>query len=284
MEKLLAALEGTRVVAVATNIPAPLAAARLAAFGARVVKVEPPHGDPLARAAPDWYAQIHANIEVIALDLRSSADRDALNRRLEQSDLLLTAMRAAALERAGLDWERLQARNPALSHVAVVGEAPPNGDRAGHDLTYQARAGLLSPPAMPRTLVADMAAAERTVTAALAALHAAARTGAGCRAEVAIVDAAVEFAAPLRYGLTAPGGALGGGLPVYDLYRSNDGWVAIAALEEHFAARLREVLGHDRLDREALTAAFAQRSCAQWERLAALHDIPLAVAREHAPG
>jgi crotonobetainyl-CoA:carnitine CoA-transferase CaiB-like acyl-CoA transferase len=270
------ALDGIAVVALATNIPGPLAAARLRSMGARVTKIEPARGDALDAACPQWYAEIVAGTKIMHVDLRADADLERLHVLLGVADVLITATRASALRRCGLDWSSVQDRHPRLCHVAIVGEAAPNDDRAGHDLTYQARAGLLSPPAMPRTVLADLAAAERAVTAALASLLKRERTGRGVRIEVAIVDAATSFAVPLRYGLTAPAGALGGALPTYALYPAADGWVALAALEEHFAARLKSVLGVERLDAPTLRSAMCARSVAQWERLAEEHDLPLA--------
>ena len=109
---------------------------------------------------------------------------------------------------------------------------------------------------MPRTLVADLAAAERVVSAVLAALVLRARTGRGVRTDVAIVDAAMEFNAPLRYGLTDENDVLGGGLPAYNLYRASDGWIAVAALEAHFMDRLRAELQLETLDVPGLRTRF----------------------------
>jgi alpha-methylacyl-CoA racemase len=282
-DALAAALHGVRVVALATNIPGPLAAARLRALGASVTKIEPPAGDPLAFAAPAWYETICSGVDVRRMNPREAHDRAALHALVREADVLLTTVRAAALTRLGFDWETLHASQPRLVHVAVVGEGPPFQDRAGHDLTYQARAGLLSPPAMPRTLVADLAAAERVVSATLAALLARARTGEGTRVDAAIVDAAMEFNAPLRFGLTGPADALGGGLPTYELYEASDGWIAVAALEEHFVERLGTVLELERLDASALRAAFARRTVAQWEELAEAADLPLAAVPKETP-
>src|SRR5579872_4280568 len=101
-EVLDGALDGVRVVSLSTNIPGPLAAARLRALGASVIAVEPERGDPLARAAPQWYAQLHADIEVARLNLRDPRAQAKLDRWLHDADLLLSATRASALERMGL--------------------------------------------------------------------------------------------------------------------------------------------------------------------------------------
>src|SRR5438094_137949 len=143
--------EGVRVLSLAVNLPGPVAVAQLRRLGAAVVKIEPPAGDPLARARPQWYELLHRGQTVLSLDLKANDGRKQLGHWLGQSDLLVTATRTAALRRLGLDWASLHARDPRLCQVAIVGYPPPNQDVPGHDLTYQARAGLVEPPRLPRT-------------------------------------------------------------------------------------------------------------------------------------
>jgi len=274
-------LEGLRVVSLATNIPGPLASARLYALGASVVKIEPLRGDALEHAAPGWYAQLCEGQSVHRIDARSAAGGAFLSSELARADVFVSAMRASALERLGLGWSEVQARYPGLCHVAVFGEAPPFDSRAGHDLTYQARAGLIAPPALPRTVLGDLAAAERAVSGALAALLLRERTGQATRCDVAIVDAAQDFAAPLIHGLTAATGSLGGGLALYNVYETAQGWIALAALEPHFIEALKTLLESDALDAATLRARFRMRTAQEWERLANERDIPLAAVRSH---
>src|SRR5262249_49871278 len=151
------------------------------------------------------------------------------------ADLLLTSHRPRSLARLGLSWDTLHARYPRLCQVAIVGHLE-DPDLPGHDLTYQISADLLEPPsgpmpALPRTLIADIGGAQQAANAALALLLGRERTGETRYVAVALADAAHYFAAPLRHGLTAPGGRLGGGYPPYNLYATADGWVAIVALE-----------------------------------------------------
>ncbi len=279
IEALAGALDGMHVVALVANVPGPLAAARLRALGARVTKIEPLRGDALETASPPWYRAISAGLEIVRVDLREHGGAATLDALLGDADLLLSSVRASTLERLGLAWEHLHARYPRLAHVAIVGDPPPHDDRAGHDLTYQAQAGLISPPAMPRTLVGDMAAAERAVEAALGALLLRERFDRAVRADVSIVDAARTFAEPYRYGLTRADGWLGGAEPTYAIYPAEDGWIALAALEPHFVERLRTLTGVATLTHEALRDAFVRRSMAEWERLADEHDVPLAAIR-----
>lgn len=268
-------MNALRVVALATNIPGPLAAEALARDGASVIKVEPPAGDPLENAAPAWYARIVEPMEVVRLDLRAAGGLSAFLRLLDGADVLITTVRPKALARRGLDADALARRYPQLCRVAVVGEAGKRADHAGHDLTYQANAGLLAPPAHPRTVFADMFAAERTLAAVYRLAFRRAQTGAGGFEEIAIAQGAAVLMDAHRYGLTSREGPLGGGSPLYRTYRTADGWIALAALEPHFQEKLTLALG-PQLDAQTLEAAFAQQANAHWERLARDHDLPLA--------
>jgi alpha-methylacyl-CoA racemase len=270
-----ASLEGVRLVTLAQNVPGPVAAGRLQSFGAAVVKVEPPNGDPLASSNPAWYEALTAGQEVVRLDLKSDAGRDRLDERLAEADVLLTSNRLAALARLGLGPEELDARYPRLCYVAITGYPAPHEDAPGHDLTYLADLGLLSPPEMPRTLLADLAGAERAVSATLALLLDRERGMGAGYAEVALSEAAAFFADPLRYGITKPGALLGSGFPGYGLYEARDGWIAVAALEAHFWERLLLELGLEEATREDLEEVFPQKTVEEWEQWATKRDLPL---------
>jgi crotonobetainyl-CoA:carnitine CoA-transferase CaiB-like acyl-CoA transferase len=269
------ALAGIRVVTLAPNIPGPVAAARLHGLGAALTKIEAPAGDPFATTSPVWYAALHRGFEIAKLDLKTPEGRAALDDYLRDADVLLTSSRPSALARLGLDWPDLHARHPKVVHVAIVGELPPDAERAGHDLTYVAQLGLVEPPAMPRTLLADLAGAERAVSATLGLLLKRARGGGISRAYVSLREAARVFGLPFAHGLTAAGGVLGGGFSGYGVYRASDGWVAVAALEPHFTARLNERLGAPGGERATIAARFAEESVAHWQAWAAEHDLPV---------
>jgi alpha-methylacyl-CoA racemase len=272
----VSALAGIEVVSLAVNIPGPVVAARLRAQGASVTKVEPPSGDPLLHHAPRWYARLHAGQTILRLDLKTGEGRAALLRRLADADLLLTASRPGALGRLGLAWDALHARFPRLCQLQIVGFPAPDEDLPGHDLTFQAAAGLLlDPPRLPFTLLADLVGAERAVGEALALLLGRQRQGqADCR-RVSLAEAAAVLAAPLEAGLCGPEGPLGGALPGYAIYATRDGWIALAALEPHFAERLREALDLPALSAARLRRAFRTRTSAHWERWGRRHEVPL---------
>lgn len=273
-------LAGIRVVSLAVNLPGPLTAARYTELGARVIKVTPPTGDPLAWVTPAWHDALRAGQEVLALDLKSPEGQARLAELLAVADVLLTATRPSALARLGLDWPALSARCPRLCHVAIVGYPPPDEDRAGHDLTYQASVGLLEPPAFPRLPLADYAGSERAVSATLALLWERERSGRGGQVIVSLVAALAPYAHALCYGLFAPGTLLAGGSPLYHLYRAKEGWVALASLEPHFRARLVAGLGLTVLTYETLAQAFLARTATEWDAWAAAQDIPLSAVHE----
>jgi alpha-methylacyl-CoA racemase len=161
----------------------------------------------------------------------------------------------------------LPGRNPAGIGVALLVGAvglPPGALRRGTD--------------EGRVLMADLAGAEQAVSTALSLLFARERgQGAGYE-QVALSEAARSFAEPLRQGLMASGGALGGGFPGYGLYRAREGHVALAALEGHFWKRLLRELGV-KGDRQHLERAFETRTAERWEEWAAERDLPLAAVR-----
>jgi alpha-methylacyl-CoA racemase len=273
-------LAGLRVVSMALNAPGPAACARLRDLGAGVLKVEPPAGDPLEQFCPAWYRRLHAGMEVHRVDLKAPAGRAQLSAWLEVADVFVTAQRAAALARLGADPATLARRHPKLCHVAITGHAPPDEDVAGHDLTYLAAHGLLAPPALPPTLFADMAGAERAVSTALALLYARGLTGRGGSASVPLAEAAAALAQPRDEGLTRSGALLGGGFAGYNLYAASDGWIAVAALEPHFARKLAQELGVDAFTVEALAARFKTNSALHWEQWARSLDLPIVALRD----
>lgn len=273
-------LAGTKIVTIAFNLPGPAAVSQLDRWGADVLKIEPPGGDPLSVHCPDFYRELLGRQRVERLDLKQEGDRGRLGTHLAAADLLITSTLPVSLERLGLNWTRLHAQFHRLCQVAIVGHAPPELERTGHDLTYQAGVGLLSPPAMPLTLLADMAGAQTTISHALAVLAERSRTGEGVLSYVPIADALVFFALPLRYGLTVPGGRLGGALPFYNVYPTRDGWLAVAALEPQFWAKLKTVLALEHGTYEELKAIFQERSADEWERFGVEHRLPLAAVRK----
>ncbi|WP_062239172.1 CoA transferase [Brevibacterium epidermidis] len=270
-------LDGVTVITLAVNLPGPLAAARLKSMGARVIKVEPPQGDPLDAAAREYYEELSAGQEIVTIDLKDPAGRERLESLAAEADIVLTAMRPRAAAALGLP--ELVERH-GLVHVEIVGFAGDRADVPGHDLTYQAAHSTLVPGTMPTVPIADVLGSENAVVAALAGLRqrdqrtggTGSGTGGGIVRLVVLDEAAAWAAGPARHGLSSPGSRLGGGSPFYRTYATADGHVAVACIEPHFARALATQLGSEH---EELERAFAAQPTAHWTEFAAEHDLPI---------
>lgn len=277
-------LKGVRVLSLALNLPGPAALQRCRQMGARCSKIEPPAGDPMRHYQPQAYQALHQRIQVLSVDLKSTAGLARLHSELSRSDVLLTSFRPSALKRLGLGWRALQRAYPQLSQVAIVGGPGAQAEQPGHDLTYLAEQGLLSGLELPPTLFADMAGALQASEAVLQAVLHQRSQGRGLYREVALSQAAAWLALPRAWGLTQPAGMVGGAHAGYRVYACRDGRVAVAALEPHFAAALCRLAGAQSSDLDAmrsprthqLIAAFMQeRTREQLQQLARKHDLPL---------
>ena len=260
-----------RIVSMALNVPGPVAIARLVAEGAQVIKIEPPWGDPLEPLCKGWYDDLHRGITIERIDLKAPGGAARARLLLAGADVFFASHRPSALARLGLDAASLGDAYPSLRHVNIVGDTS-NPEEPGHDLTYQARAGLLG-NALPLTLVADMSGAERA--------HAAVKdvmAQPGARRIVGLYDTLRDLAEPLRRGLTAPGAYLGGGNPAYQIYEAREGMVAVGALEPHFRARLYEGLAL--ADGADPTAIFLTKTAIEWEHWATERDVPIVAIRK----
>ncbi len=281
----IAVLGGVRILSLALNLPGPAALMRCAAMGAVCRKLEPPSADPMALYSPRAYADMHGGIEVWQAHLKSESGQAALEQALAATDVLLTSFRPAALDKLGLGWDALSRRHPHLSMVRIVGSAGPLADVPGHDLTYQAEAGLVQGGTLPPSLFADMAGALMASEAVLQACLHRQRSGHGSLREVGLAQAAQWLALPWHWGLTTPEGEVGGAHAGYRVYACADGSVAVAALEPHFAARLCAVAGlpangdachmRDPATHAAIAAFVRGLDCTQLDALAQSHDLPL---------
>jgi alpha-methylacyl-CoA racemase len=251
-------LSGVTVLDFSTLLPGPLATFMLAEAGARVIKIERPEGEDMRGFAPRIgemsapFAVLNGGKEFVALDLKSASDRERLDALLEQADVIVEQFRPGVMKRLGLDHETIAARHPRIIYCSISGYGQ-DGSRsldAGHDLNYQAVAGLLSlspgtldAPTVPAGLVADIAGGSMpAVMNILLALRKRDLTGRGCRLDIAMADAMFTFAwmalAQAHAGQGFPGSRdtmLTGASPRYQLYPTADGQLlAVGALEQKF--------------------------------------------------
>lgn len=303
-------LEGIRIVDLSRLLPGPYCSLILADLGAEVVKVEDPAGGDTLRQMPPALgegssAAFHAlnrNKKSVALDLREEDGREGFLALVRGADVVVESFRPGVLDRLGLPWEKLADANPRLVLCSITGfgQTGPDRSRAGHDLGYTARAGILGfagephgrAECWPGVQIADIAGgALPAAIAILAALRERDRTGTGRHLDVSMAEGAlglmqIHLAASWATGVSpARGqGPLNGGYPCYGVYRTADGrQLALAALEPHFwlafcAAAGRDDLGTKGYDREArgeVEALFAGRTFAEWLALSRSADICL---------
>lgn len=291
-------LDGVVVLDLTRHLPGPLTVRLLRDLGARTIKVEEPErGDPVREAPPfgrDGESalgrQVLAGCESVAVDLKRPEGIALVTRLAERADILVESSRPGTWARLGLDFETLRERNPRLVVCSISGWGADGWrpERSGHDLTYQAAAGLLDEQT-PRAPVADVLAAWTATTAILAALLAARQRGTGTHLDLGIADAAA-FANLVAFSeVQASGraiGVLGGRLPCYRIYRCRDGRsVAVGALELPFWESLCRVVGRlDLLARQfdpsesahrEVEALFARRPAAAWVDELRAADVPI---------
>jgi len=277
-------LRGTRVLSLALNLPGPAALLRCRQMGATCVKLEPPAGDPMGLYNKVAYDTLHKGVRISVADLKTAAGQKILHRELAKADVLLTSFRPSALTKLGLDWKALHKQYPALSQVAIVGAPGAAAEEPGHDLTYLASNDLVTGLDLPATLFADMGGSLMASEAVLQAVLHQRSKGKGIFLEVALSSAAAWLALPRAWGLTRAGGAVGGGHAGYRVYPCQDGRVAVAALEPHFAAALCAVAGLALGDMKAMFAPATHTALASWfahqtrqslDKLAQEKDLPL---------
>lgn len=293
------ALKGVRILSLSPNLPGPAALQRCRTMGATCIKIEPPApsatgpvaaanvavtGDPMSSYSPTGYRALHQGIRVLVVNLKTAAGQKKLQRELLKADVLLTSFRPSALTKLGLDWRRLHKQHPQLSMVAIFGDSGAHAEDPGHDLTYMAQAGLLPTLEMPATLYADMAGALMASEAVLQAVLLQRQKNQGGWHEVSLTAAAAHLALPRSWGSMASDSLLGGGHAGYRIYPCQDGRVALAALEPHFAQRLCALAGVAWTDISVMTQPATRKNIAQFvarlncealDELSTQHDIPL---------
>ena len=193
-------LAGLRVLDISSFIAAPAAAVVLGDWGADVIKVEGPDGDPNRRIMHDssnypkgavnypWEMDSR-NKRSIALDLKKPEARAALDRLIAISDVLICNFPPPVRDKLRLGYEEVKKVNPRLIYASLTGygETGPDRDRPGFDVTaYFARSGLLDsqryeggPPGVPVPAQGDRATAMTLVSAILMGLMQRAKTGEG---------------------------------------------------------------------------------------------------------
>lgn len=256
-------LEGIKVVEMGLWVAGPSAAAILCDWGAQVVKIEPPTGDPfrgLFASVMGVAAPMNPPFELdnrgkrsIALDLEKDDAREIALQIIGQADIFVSNMRPHVLDQFGLDYHALHERFPRLIYAQVTGYGPDaeSRDVAAYDIgAFWAQSGLamaLTPEgyAIPqqRGGMGDHMTGQMTAGAVCAALHARQRTGEGQRVSVPLVRVGVymigwDTMLSLRLGLpTVPYDRYHAVNPIIDCYRAGDGrwfWLLLLQADRHW--------------------------------------------------
>ncbi|KOX12533.1 hypothetical protein ADL05_21065 [Nocardiopsis sp. NRRL B-16309] len=210
-----APLSGIRVLEATTRVQGPLAGHLLGLLGARVLRVEPPGGDPMRGVPPmagpysARFLALNRGKRAVEADLKSERGRRTALDLAASAHVFLHNWPPGRAERLGLAPDDLAAGRPSLVHAHTGGwaDALPDPQPLGTDYLVQAHSGVAAlvngpgePPAPSLMTITDVLGGIIGAEGAVAALLAHARTGAGVRAETALVDAArlLREAAPPR--------------------------------------------------------------------------------------
>lgn len=244
-------LSGILVVALEQAVAAPLATARLAAAGARVIKVERAEGDfargydKVVQGESAYFVWLNHGKESVALDIKDPQDAALLQAMVARADIFVQNLAPGAAERAGFGSSALRARHPRLitCDISGFGEEGPERDRKAYDLLIQCEAGLASitgtPDAPGRVGVsaADIACGLNAHAALLQALYERTRTGRGRAIGVSLFDGIADWMAvpllhlehggraPSRVGLSHPS------IAPYGAFRAGDGREIVLAVQ-----------------------------------------------------
>jgi crotonobetainyl-CoA:carnitine CoA-transferase CaiB-like acyl-CoA transferase len=314
-------LDGVRILDLSRLLPGPYCTLLLADLGADVTKVEDPQGGDYIRHMPpsagESSALFHAlnrNKRSLALDLKSPQGKEAFRALARRADAVVESFRPGVMDRLGLGYEALAAENPRLivCSISGYGATGPLRHRAGHDLNYVARSGVLGyggtsggPPAMPGVQIADIGGGSlMAAVGILAALNERTRTGRGRHLDISMSEGSLAFLHMHLGGRMAGGASLGplsrgvealnGGYPCYGVYRTKEGrYLAVAPLEPKFWGAFCAAVGREDLSsqgwateaegasvREEVAAIVAARTLPEWEVFLSDKDLCCEPVRE----
>jgi alpha-methylacyl-CoA racemase len=262
-------LKGLKILDFTTLLPGPYATMTLADLGADVLRVVSGSRPDLASFLPPFLpgtdiscaiAYLGRGKRCLALNLKDQRAGGIVRKLIADYDIVVEQFRPGVMAKLGLDYESLKASNPALIYCSLTGygQTGPLKNRAGHDINYLARSGIISysgrkasGPCLTGIQIADVASgSNHAVIGILAAVVHRQTTGQGQHIDVSMTDGAVAFNALFAAAYLVDGaetrceeGVLNGG-SLYDFYETKDGgFLSFGGLEPQFFAAFCETIG-----------------------------------------
>ncbi|AWB32517.1 CaiB/BaiF CoA transferase family protein [Orrella marina] len=263
-------LEGITVLDLGQVYQGPYCGFLLAMAGARVIKIEPPHGDSVRSRAENTngnslaFSMLNSNKEGIVLDLKTGTGRELLLRLVEKADVLVQNFAPGVMDKLGVGYDVLKERNNRLIYASGsgYGSSGPYRDYLAMDLTVQAIGGIMSvtgfedgPPVKAGAAVSDFLGGSHLYGAIMTALFHRERTGEGSAVETAMFDMCYHPLASnlsmthLQGRLIPRTGNRHGGLSVvpYNVYPAKDGYIAIICVKDAHWKALCRTMGREEL-------------------------------------
>ena len=276
------ALDGLKVLDVATLFAGPLAATMLGDHGADVIKIEHPRGDPSRTHGAQrdgvglWWKMLGRNKQAITLNLSSPEGQEVFRTLAADADVVIENFRPGTLERWGIGPEVLHEANPGLvlARVTGFGQFGPYSSRPGFGTLAEAMSGFAAitgepdgPPTLPPFGLADGVAALTTAFGIMTALRAREQTGRGQVLDMAIIEPLLTVLGPQliaydQLGELQPrhGNRSSNNAP-RNTYECADGrWVAVSTSAQSIAERVMRLVGRPELIDEPWFATGGQRA------------------------
>ncbi|WP_444633035.1 CoA transferase [Cupriavidus oxalaticus] len=263
-------LSGISVLDFSHVIAGPFATFLLSQLGAQVTKVEHAGGGDVMRRAGRGHAAfvaLNAGKSSLALDLSEEAGREHALALASRCDVFVDNLRPGVLERFGLGYEAVRARNPRVVYCSISGfgrGAPDWHGRPAYDHVVQAATGMAwmggsegDPPLKTGFPVIDSATGMLAAFAILAGVRESERSGHGMLLDVSMATAGMQLMYPMTCDAMTTGavpvrqGNQGySGSPSADFFRTQDGWLAIGANTPRQLLALLDGLGLGELARD----------------------------------
>lgn len=264
-----------RVLDASQGYAGPYCAMLLAQHGASVVKLEPPEGDWIrgmgTRHGDHTALDLASNRgkQSIAIDLQAEPGRQLARRLAADCDVFIESFRPGVADTLGLGYAALASANPRLLYLSINGFGPtgPDAARPGTDTVLQAFSGMMAlnhdasgNPSRIGFLIVDALSALYAFQALSVALYARLGGDGGRHIEVSLMQACAAFLAPkIIESRLEPAGARSLNAPA-GIYRSSDGWIALAMSKEAQFRSLARAIGRADLLADPRFASFETRA------------------------